>query len=67
MSADVYDRFTGPKITLDINDLSEEQEKALAEEGLEINLEGRELETPDDGEMDMHPVEKAPEKESESA
>ncbi|KAK4909809.1 hypothetical protein LTR28_000131 [Elasticomyces elasticus] len=28
--------FVGPKITLDLDDLSESQEKALQEEGLEI-------------------------------
>lgn len=29
-------RFTGPKITLNLDDLSESQERALAEEGLEV-------------------------------
>ena len=29
-------RFTGPKITLNMDELSESQERALAEEGLEV-------------------------------
>lgn len=29
-------RFTGPKITLNLDDLSESQERALADEGLEV-------------------------------
>ncbi|KAI9721235.1 MAG: hypothetical protein M1812_002396 [Candelaria pacifica] len=33
---DAYKWFTGPKITLDLDDLSESQEKALADEGLEV-------------------------------
>lgn len=31
--------FKGPKITLDINAITEEQQKVLVEEGLEITLE----------------------------
>jgi hypothetical protein len=34
--ADNPHRFTGPKITLNLDDLSESQERALAEEGLDI-------------------------------
>jgi hypothetical protein len=33
-------RFTGPKITLDISELTEEQEKVLRDEGLDIQIEG---------------------------
>lgn len=33
---DAYKWFTGPKITLNTDDLSESQEKALADEGLEV-------------------------------
>ncbi|KAI9701264.1 MAG: GABA-specific high-affinity permease [Candelina mexicana] len=33
---DAYKWFTGPKITLNLDDLSEGQEKALADEGLEV-------------------------------
>lgn len=29
-------RFTGPKITLSLDDLSESQERALAEDGLDV-------------------------------
>jgi len=39
-------RFTGPKITLDIHDLTLEQEQALAEEGLEVNLTGQDPDSP---------------------
>jgi hypothetical protein len=33
-------RFTGPKITLDANELTEEQEKVIREEGLDIEIGG---------------------------
>ncbi|KIW04849.1 uncharacterized protein PV09_04031 [Verruconis gallopava] len=32
--------FTGPKITLDVSEISEAQEKAIQEEGLDVNLTG---------------------------
>ena len=31
-------RFTGPKITLSLDDLSESQERTIAEEGLQVNI-----------------------------
>jgi len=34
-------RFTGPRITLDASELSAEQEEALREEGLDIEIEGQ--------------------------
>jgi hypothetical protein len=33
-------RFTGPKITLDASELTEEQERVIREEGLDIEIEG---------------------------
>lgn len=33
------DRFTGPKITLSADDLTEEQQEALKEEGLEVQID----------------------------
>jgi len=36
-------RFTGPKITLDVGDLTAEQEQAIREEGLDVAIEGRAL------------------------
>ena len=33
-------KFTGPKITLDVSELSPEQEEALREEGLNVEIEG---------------------------
>jgi hypothetical protein len=33
-------RFTGPKITLDPSELTEEQERVIREEGLDIQIEG---------------------------
>lgn len=35
-SLDVCEWFTGPKITLSVDDLSNSQEEALADEGLEV-------------------------------
>ena len=32
-------RFTGPKITLNLDDLSESQERAIVDEGLEVEHE----------------------------
>jgi hypothetical protein len=34
-------RFTGPKITLSEDDLTDEQQEALKVEGLEVNIEPR--------------------------
>jgi hypothetical protein len=44
-------RFTGPKITLDVSELTEEQEKVLREEGLDIEIEGLDR-TPSSNEAD---------------
>jgi hypothetical protein len=38
--ADVF-RFTGPKITLSEDDLTDEQQEALKTEGLEVKIEPR--------------------------
>lgn len=38
MLADKF-RFTGPKITLSEDELTEEQQEALKTEGLEVNIE----------------------------
>ena len=35
-------RFTGPKITLSEDELTDEQQEALKTEGLEVNIEPRE-------------------------
>lgn len=32
-------RFTGPKMTLNVDDLSEEQQEAIRVEGLEVKIE----------------------------
>jgi len=55
-------RFTGPKITLDISELSEQQEKALRDEGLDIEVTGLN-DTPSSGESAVDiPAEKKIEK-----
>jgi hypothetical protein len=52
-------RFTGPKITLDISELSEAQEQALREEGLDIQIEGIDH-TPVSAETDFTSEKKEP-------
>lgn len=36
-------RFTGPKITLSEDELTDEQQEALKIEGLEVNIEPRDI------------------------
>jgi len=43
--------FTGPKITLDASELTEEQEQAIREDGLEVTLDGLD-QTPDSASAD---------------
>lgn len=42
--------FTGPKITLDVSEVSETQEKAIKEEGLDVNITGTDT-TPEEQEI----------------
>jgi len=47
-------RFKGPKITLDADELTEIQEKAIREEGLDVDIAGIEAVTSvGSGKMDM--------------